>query len=96
MKGYPKHFATKQDYLNILEFPKFREQCLSDLKSILDTKDDTTLVATTPIDPKDPNSEWNTKTVTNPNPLWKQKGFFSRNEIEKLIQKYQKGVSKEK
>lgn len=96
MKGYPKHFATKQDYLNILEIPEFREQCLTDLKSIRDIKDDTVLVATTPIDPKDPNSEWNTKTATNPNPMWKQKGFSSRSEIDKLIKQYQKEVGKEK
>jgi len=90
MKGYPKYFGIKQDYLNILEFPEFREQCLLDLKSVLDTKDDTMLVATTLIDPNDPNSEWNTKTVTNPNPLWKQKGFGSRTEVDNLIQQYQK------
>jgi hypothetical protein len=91
MRGYPKYFATKQDYLNVLEIPAYRERCLAELRAILDLKDDSLLVATTPTDPDDPSSEWNTETISNPNPLWKQKGFSARNEVRRLVDLYSSG-----
>lgn len=85
MRGYPKHIATKQDYINLLSMPEFRGQAMKDLAAIRDVKDGMARIALSPIDAKKPEGEWNTKKIANPNPLWKQKGFSSRREAADLI-----------
>ncbi len=83
MKGYPKHVATKQDYANLLADPEFKAQAVAELKGIHDLNDDFVQKATTPIDPE---KGWNTETIENPMPLWKQKGFGSKQEIAEMIE----------
>jgi len=85
MKGYPKCIATKQDYINLLAMPEHKVQALTDLQTIYNTDDATVKRATTPIDPDDPQSDWNTEDIENPMPLWKQKGFMSRQDVADLI-----------
>ena len=85
MRGFPKHINTKQDFDNLLAMPKFEEQAITELKRIKDTKDSKITKATTQKDPTDPESEWNTIEVTNPNPKWKQLGFKTKKELTDLI-----------
>lgn len=65
MKGYPKHIATKQDFINLLQMPEYRQQALEDLLIIAYYADE-----------------------QNPNPLYKQKGFKTRQEAMDLIRQY--------
>lgn len=87
MKGYPKHIATKQDFQNLLAMPQFRAQALKDLQAIYDTNDDKVNVCTTIKNPEAPESEqiWNTEKQSAPLPMWKQKGFKSREELKSFI-----------
>lgn len=85
MKGYPKHVATKQDYINLLAMPEYKAQALEDLKRLYEFKDDSVQKATTLIDPLDKSKGWNTMAIKNPNPMWKQKGFASRKEVANII-----------
>ena len=87
MKGYPNHIATKEDFLNLLAMPEHAEQAITDLKAIRDIDDAKATRATTPIDEKDPEKGYNTEQITNPLPVWKQKGFSSRAEVTNLIKK---------
>lgn len=88
MIGYPRTIATKQDFINLLENENFRAQALADLQAIADLDDDTVQKATTLIDENDPEQGFNMETVENLNPVWKQKGFASRDEVQALIQEY--------
>jgi len=85
MKGFPKHIATVQDFKNLLSDDGFREQALSVLNDIYNLDDSKATRATTPIDPTDPESDWNTEVIDNPMPAWKQKGFRSRQAVADLI-----------
>lgn len=85
MKGYPKHIATKQDFLNLLAMPEYKTQALTDLKRIVLLNNITVRKATTPIDPNDHTKGYNTEEVENPLPLWKQKGFTNRQEAADII-----------
>ncbi len=88
MRGYPKKVATKQDYVNLLSDENYREQALLDLQAIADLDDKQVQRATTLIDPGDPEKGYNTETIDNPNPVWKQKGFESRQDLFDLIVEY--------
>jgi hypothetical protein len=83
MKGYPKNIATKQDFLNLLIEKEYREQALADLKAIADLDDSTVLRTISISDEKD---EAVTEKIENPMPLWKIKGFESREEVLKLAE----------
>lgn len=85
MRGHPKHVATKQDHINLLAMPKHRAQALEEMKKIVALNDSTVIRATTPIDPSDPSKGWNMEAIENPLPLWKQKGFASRQEVADII-----------
>ena len=87
MKGYPKHVATKQDFKNLLAMKEHKKQALADLKTIHDLDDAKMSRATTLIDEKDPEAGWNTETIDNPLPVWKQKGFTSRAAVATMITK---------
>ena len=41
MDKYPRHIATKQDFINLLRMPEYRTRALTELKAIRDLKDDT-------------------------------------------------------
>jgi len=91
MKGYPKYFATKEDYENILrDFPEWRGRVKEELKALLEIKDDKVTRAVRPINPDDPESEWETELIDNPLSRWKQKGFKTKKALDELIAKAEK------
>ena len=82
MKGYPKVIATKQDFLNLLAEPYFKERALADLQAVYDLQDDTMeRVASYDTDEKGQMINIVMETVSAPNPLWKRMGFESRGEV---------------
>jgi len=87
MRGYPKHINCVQDFNNLLADKALKARTLAELQEIYNKDDSKTLRATTLIDPEDPKSDWNTEEIDNPMPLWKQKGFESREAVAELIAK---------
>jgi hypothetical protein len=85
MKSYPKYLAVKQDFINLLEDKEFKKQALIELLAIYKLDDSKATKATTLIDPLDPEKGWNTEIIDNPMPMWKQKGFASRQAVADLI-----------
>ena len=85
MQGYPKHIATKQDFLNLLSQDEFREQAIADLKKIYETKDDVVIQV---VSGSEEEGDLVTKEIENPMPLWRIKGFSSREEIADIITQY--------
>ncbi len=88
MYGYPKTIATVQDFVNLLNMPEYKAKAMAELQAIHDLDDDKTTRATTLIDENDPEKGFNVEEIDNPNPLWKQKGFSSREEVKELIKEY--------
>jgi len=87
MRGYPKVVLQKKDFLNLLAMKEHKKQALSDLQK-LHANDDTLIMTTTSqIDTTNEMSDWNQKMLPNPSPLWQQKGFKSREELVKIIEK---------
>ncbi|MEN6421338.1 MAG: hypothetical protein ABFD76_05265 [Smithella sp.] len=82
MKGYPKHINCKQDFINLLSEPEHQAQALADLIVIRDMDDDKAL-RTVSID--ETTGEAVTEEIDNPMPLWKVKGFSSRQDVTDLI-----------
>ena len=89
MRGYPKVIATKQDYLNLLSMPERRERALSDLAALFELDDDEVIVCTDRKN-RDIHAERATEKKPNRLPMWKRKGFVSRNELEQLIKQQRK------
>ena len=87
MRGYPKYVNCVQDFNNLLADKDLKTRTLAELQKIYTTDDSKALRATTLIDPSDPNSDWNTEEIDNPMPLWKQKGFESREAVAELVAK---------
>lgn len=85
MRGYPKYVATKQDFLNLLAMPEYKAQALEELKNIVSLDDSTAMRATIQIDLNDPRKGWNMVKIENPLPLWRLKGFASRQEVVDII-----------
>jgi hypothetical protein len=81
MKGYPKYIATKQDFLNLLADPEFKDRAIADLEFIRDVPDDK---ATRTLSINEDGTAV-TEEIENPMPLWKVKGFASRAEVAALI-----------
>lgn len=99
MRGYPKHFNTKEDYENVLrDFPEWGERVIAELKEICNLNDDKMVHAIKPkvkkIDKgvidisRVEEEDWETEEVENPNPVYRQKGFSSREEINELLKRY--------
>lgn len=88
MKGYPKHIATKQDYLNLIADPEFRERAVADLKIIAEANDEKT-TKTLSID--EATGAAVTEEIDNPMPLWRIKGFDSRQDVMDLIAEVENG-----
>ena len=82
MKGYPKDINCKQDYLNLLAEPEFKAQALDDLRAIRDLDDDKALRV---ISMDEETGEATTEEIDNPMPLWRVKGFESRQDVADLI-----------
>jgi len=87
MRGFPKHINCVQDFNNLLADKDLKRRAISELQKIYNKDDSKTLRATTLIDPEDPKSDWNTEEIDNPMPLWKQKGFESREAVAALVTK---------
>lgn len=87
MKGYPKFFATKEDYENIMrDFPEWRGKVKKELSGLAAIDDDKVYRATTLKDPAKPELGYNVVEVTNSFPMFKQRGFKNRKEISTLIE----------
>ena len=87
MRGFPKHINCVQDFNNLLADKDLKTRTLAELQKIYNKDDLKALRATTLIDPEDPKSDWNTEEIDNPMPLWKQKGFESREAVAALVTK---------
>jgi hypothetical protein len=81
MIGYPKHIATVRDYENLLAVPEFRARVLADLEAIRDADD---AIALRVISVLEAGVE-ETEEIENPMPLWKVKGFASREAVAEMI-----------
>ena len=91
MRGYPNHFATAEDYENIIrDFPEWRKRAKDNLKALWKLNDDIVTRAIRPINPDDPMSDWETEAIPNPLPRYKQKGFKFKTELNDLIAKAEK------
>lgn len=88
MKGYPKVIATKQDFLNLLAEPEFKDQALVDLKAIYDLQDDTAEKVVSYDMDNGQMINVVTETVEAPMPTWKRMGFASRAEVMELYNSY--------
>jgi len=84
MKGFPKNIKTKQDFKNLLAIPQYREQALKDLQTIYNTKDDKAIRV---VSVSEEIGDLITEEISNPVPVWRQKGFGSRKEIAKILGK---------
>jgi len=86
MNGYPKVIATKQDFINLLADPEFKERALADLKAVYDLQDDT-LERVVSFDTDDKGQMINivTETIEAPMPKWKRMGFESREKVKDMI-----------
>lgn len=82
MKGYPKHINCQQDYINLLAEPELKAQALEDLKAIRDLDDSKALRV---VSMNEETGEATTEEIDNPMPLWKVKGFRSRQDVADLI-----------
>lgn len=88
MKGYPKYINCKQDYINLLATPEYAAQALADLRIIRDMDDAKALRV---ISINEETGEATTEEIDNPMPLWKVKGFSSRQEVADLITEVENG-----
>lgn len=89
MRGYPKHIATRQDFINLLGIAEFKDLALSDLKVVFTTQDDH-MDRVVSYDKDEQGQMINVVTERIPavNPKWKQKGFASRQAVADLIIEY--------
>lgn len=96
MKGYPAYVATKQDYINLLNIPEYKEQALQELQNLYNYNDDTITIPKTDPETGEPilneNDEPITEEIENPTPNWKLKEFNSREDILNLINTYKDEV----
>jgi len=88
MKGYPKHINCKQDFINLLAEPEHQAQAIEDLKVIRDMEDYKALRV---VSMDEETGEETTEEIDNPMPLWKVKGFSSRQEVADLITEVENG-----
>ncbi len=86
MRGYPKYIATRQDFVNLLAIQEFRDRALEDMKSIYNLPDDTCVRV---FSGSPESGDLVTEVIENPMPLWKIKGFESRQSLAALISEYE-------
>lgn len=90
MKGYPKTLSVKVDYENtLLDYPSKKTETLAALREILDAPDDE---LTRVVSGSEETNDLVTETIANPMPMWKIKGFESREDVAALIDQYQEEV----
>lgn len=76
--------SVKQDFENLLADETFKEAALEQLQTLQDFDDRTATRATKPVNPDDPNSDFETDEIENPLPLHKQKGFEEWMDVVRL------------
>jgi hypothetical protein len=84
MQGFPKHIATRQDYINLLNMKEYREEALERLDELMNFDDRTVTRAIEPENPDNPESEWITEEIVNPHPIHAQRGFKEWMDIVEL------------
>lgn len=83
MRGLPKHFNNPKDYENTIRiYPHLKEQVLEHLRAIADAGDDKAIGV---VSGSEETGDLATEEIENPMPLWKQKGFVSREDLRDLI-----------
>jgi hypothetical protein len=82
MKGYPKEFLIKQDYVNLLSMPEYAKQAKSDLLKLIEIED--SKVTTD----RGTNEKSDLVEIDNPMPAWKIAGFKDRDGMITLSAKY--------
>lgn len=86
IRGYPKHVNTKKDFKNLLGIKEHKERAKADLTRIHEIKDEKVTVAVKPIDPENPEGEWETKEISNPSRIFRRYGFTTKKEIKTSIE----------
>ena len=82
MKGFPKNIATKQDFINLLAMPEYKEKAEKELKALHELQDDfVERVVSSKIDVKGQMTDVVTETIPNSSPMYKRMGFESKEEI---------------
>ena len=82
MKGFPKNIATKQDFINLLAMPEYREMAEKELRVLQGMSDDTVeKVVSSKTDAKGNMTDVVTETIPNSSPMYKRMGFESKEEI---------------
>ena len=80
MKGYPKGFLIKQDYINLLSMPEYAKQAKEDLARLAAIDDAKVTVEQGTEDSPNPVE------IDNPMPIWKRAGFRDMDELLKLAE----------
>lgn len=83
---YPDHVATKQDFANLVAMPEYRQRALAELQAIYDAGDAT---VTRVVSGSTETGDLVTEEIENPNPVWKQRGFASRDDVLQMIESNQ-------
>jgi len=78
MKGFPKNIATKRDLENLLAMPEYKEEAMKYLQRLSAIED---RKAVRVISGSEETKDLITEEIDNPMPVWKQKGFKSREDI---------------
>jgi len=82
MIGYPKRVATKKDFENLLSMPEFADRAKKDLEKLRDYDD---AKAIRVVSGSEETEDLITEEIDNPMPIWKQKGFSSKEEIQEML-----------
>ena len=82
MKGYPKGFLIKQDYVNLLSMPEYAKQAKEDLARLAAIDDAKATVEQGTEEAPNPVE------IDNPMPMWKRAVFKDKDELLKLADLY--------
>ena len=85
MRGFPRVIRTKQDWINCLEDERLKKKALDKLQRIYETDDDYVVQV---VSGSKETKDLVTKKIENPMPLYKMRGFGTRQELKDLIDKY--------
>ena len=85
MKGFPRVIRTKQDWINCLEDASLKKTALDKLQNIYDTEDDYVVRV---VSGSEETKDLKTEKIENPMPLYKMRGFGTKQELKDLIDKY--------
>jgi hypothetical protein len=83
MHGYPEIVATKQDFINLLSMPEYRSRAKKDLEKLSKINDS---IVTQVVSGSEETKDLIQKQIKNPKPIWKMKGFPSREDVDDLLE----------